>query len=415
MTYELRPYQAAAVERAVAYLTDPRKKGRNGIVVVPTGGGKSLVLAGIVKGLGGPCIVLQPSKEILEQNAQKLVGYGYKPAIFSASTGRHEIGDLTLGTIGTVANQATAFRAFPYVLIDECHHLVNPRGGMYARFLAAIDGARICGTTATPYRLHSNSFGSILRFLTRTRPRIFHDVIFAAQVGDLLRAGYLAPVEYRQRAVIRRERLRLNSTGADYTDQSVQQHFREVGFAGRLQVEVVRLLVEGRRNIVVFTRFVEESEQLARAIPGAAVVTAETPARERERILEDFRAGRIRVVSNVGIIALGFDFPALETVVLARPTLSLAVFYQQIGRAIRPHPDKARAVVLDLVGLVQQFGRVEDLVLRPGGKTGEQWVVTSNGRPLTNCYFGEQDSRRKYWAERNSAARCHVADAGKVM
>jgi len=81
--------------------------------------------------------------------------------------------------------------------------------------------------------------------------------------------------------------------------------------------------------------------------------------------------------------------------------MSLAVHYQQIGRAIRPHPSKASALVLDLVGSVAQFGRVEDLVLKPGGRTGEQWVIQSRGRDLTNCYFGEQSKSRQYWAGRN--------------
>jgi DNA repair protein RadD len=405
--YTLRLYQRDAVDRGVAYLTDPRMAGRNGIIVMPTGSGKSLLVAGIATRLPGPCIVFQPTREILQQNAAKLAAYGYKPALFSASVGRKEIGTITLATIGSVVRHAEAFRQFSYVLIDECH-LVNAKGGMYRDFLQVLDNARCLGTTATPFRLASNSYGSILRFLTRTRPRIFRDVVHVTQVRELLEGGYLAPVEYRQRPVIKRDRLRLNSTGADYTDASVQLHFKEINFAGRLQTEVEQLLAEGRKNVLVFTRFVEESECLAKAIPGAAVVTAETPSADRARILSDFKAGQIRVVSNVGIVALGFDFPALETVVLARPSVSLALFYQQVGRAIRPHPAKARAVVVDLVGLVEQFGRVEDLVLEQGGKSGDLWVVRSKGRDLTNAYFGEPDPKRQakasYWSGRKSGA-----------
>jgi DNA repair protein RadD len=379
------------VRAGVQYLTNPKLAGRHGLIVAPTGSGKSLVVAGIATALPGPCVVFQPTKEILEQNEAKLASYGYRAAVFSASCGRKEVGTITLATIGSVARHVEAFRAFPYVLIDECH-FVNAKGGMYRDFLAVLDHARVLGLTATPYRLASNSFGSVLRFLTRTRPRIFRDVVHLTQVGDLCRAGYLAPVEYREHPVIRRDRLRLNSTGADYTDGSVQLAFWEVGFAGRLQHTVTSLLAEGRKNVLVFTRFVAESEQLAAAIPGAAVVTAETPARERERILTDFKAGRIPVVSNVNVVSIGFDFPALETVVLARPSVSLALYYQQTGRAVRPCAGKARAVVVDLVGLVEQFGRVEDLTLRPGGKRGESWEVASKGRALTNVYFGERDN-----------------------
>lgn len=387
--YALRPYQHAAVQAGMAYLHNPRLAGRHGLIVAPTGSGKSLVIAGIAAGLNGPCVVFQPSKEILEQNAAKLTAYGYRPAVFSASVGRREIGAITLATIGSVVRQAEAFRDLPYVLIDECH-LVNAKGGMYRDFLEALPRTRILGLTATPYRLASNSLGSQLRFLTRTRPRVFRDVVHHTQVGELFRAGYLSPLTYDINPIVNPDLLQLNTTGADYTDASVQRHFQTIGFGSRLRDVVLQQLAAGRKNVLVFTRFTEESRQLAAQVPGAAVVTADTPPVERARILADFKAGRIRVVSNVGIVAIGFDYPELECVVLARPTVSLALYYQQVGRAIRPHPSKTTAHVIDLVGLVRQFGRIEDLTLTPGGARGDQWVVASGPRPLTNLYFAQR-------------------------
>jgi len=409
--YQLRPYQSAAVDAAVAYLTDEKLAGRHGIVVQPTGAGKSLAIANIVARLPGPCVVLQPSKEILEQNAAKLVSYNYHPAVFSASFGRREIGRITLATIGSVVRHAEAFRGIPYVLIDECHHAANPKGGQYLDFLSVLEGARLLGLSATPFRLHSNSLGSELRFLTRTRPRIFRDVVHVTQIQDLVRDGYWCPLEYRTLNVVDRTKLALNSTGADYTDASVQRHFAEVGFVGKLYDAVRALLAEGRKHILVFTRFVDEAERLAQALPCVGVVTAETPAGVRADLIRAFRAGQIRVVANVGVLGIGFDFPALDTVVLGRPSVSLATYYQQVGRGVRPHPSKARVVVVDLVGLSDLFGKVEDLVVRSSGPKGEQWVVTSNGRALTNCYFAQRDGinpqavakaqkNRQYWARR---------------
>lgn len=407
--YVLRLYQRDAVDRGVAYLTDPAMAGRNGIIVIATGGGKSLVIAKIAMALNGPCIVFQPTKEILEQNAAKLTAYGYPPALFSASVGRREVGRITLATIGSVRKHADLFQDYPYVLIDECHFMASPKGGMYKDVLDVLAGARICGLSATPFRLASNSFGSQLRFLTRTRPRIFRDVIYVSQIADLLRDGFLARIEYQVRPLIKRERLAYNSTGADYTDASVQLAFREVGFESKLQQEVEVLLAAGRRNVLVFTRFISESAALVRRLgTGAAIVTGETPMRERARILNDFKAGRIKVVANCSVLAVGFDFPELETVVLASPTVSLARYYQEVGRAIRPSPGKTSALVVDLVGLVAQFGRVEDLVLTQDGKNGDLWVVKSKGRDLTNAYFGEPDPKRQakasYWSGRKSGA-----------
>lgn len=375
--------------------------------------GKSLVIAGIATQLDAPCIVFQPSKEILEQNAEKLAGYGYRPAVFSASLGRREVGQITLATIGSVMRYPKAFKDVRYVLIDEAH-VTNARGGMYDEFLESLPDARILGLTATPFRLASNSFGSQLRFLTRTRPRVFRDLVHVTQIQDLVRDGYWAPLRYLDQPAVDRARLKLNATGADYTDASVQAHLLEVGFVGKLQQAVEQQLDEGRRNVLVFTRFVHESERLAKAVPGTAVVTAETPAAERARILTDYRRGKIRVVTNVGVVALGFDYPELECVVLGRPSISLALYYQQVGRCVRPHRSKPYAQVVDLVGLTHLFGRVENLELRQVGAGADQWAMCSGSRQLTNVNFAERDDvgreaiakangRRKFWATRRRA------------
>lgn len=410
MQFELRPYQEEATSEGVSYLTNPKLKNRNGVIVAPTGSGKSLVIASIATRLPGPCIVFQPSKEILQQNLAKLASYGYRPAVFSASMDRREIGKITLATIGTAVSAAEYFADLPYVLIDECH-LVNPKAGMYRDFLDAMQAKRVLGLTATPYRLASNSLGSELRFITRTRPRVFRDVVHVTQIGDLFEQRFLAPLEYEIVEALPRERLKMNTKGSDYSDASVRSLFGEVGFVGRLVEQVQQELAAGAKNVLVFTRFVEESERIARALPGlVAVVTSDTPDRERQRILEDFKAGRLRVVANVGIIAIGFDYPELECVILGRPTVSLAVYYQQVGRVLRPHPNKPKARVVDLVGLVKQFGRVEDIVIRPGGAKGDLWTVCSKERPLTNVLFAERDGlapevavkqqkKRRFWAK----------------
>ena len=412
MSYQLRLYQQEATAAGLAYLMNPKLKGRNGIIVQPTGSGKSLVIANIATRLDGPCVVFQPSKEILEQNLEKLAHYGYRASVFSASMGRKEIGQITLATIGSVARRAEAFKDVPYVLIDECH-LVNAKGGMYREFTEMLDRSRVLGLTATPYRLASNSLGSELRFLTRTVPRVFRDVVHHTQIGDLFMQGYLSPLSYRDVPVLPKERLQLNTKGSDYTDESVQSLFGEVGFVRRLQEEVERALDEGRKNVLVFTRFVNESQRLASAVKGCAVVTSETPAGTRENLLTDFKRGRIRVVANVGIIALGFDYPELECVILGRPSISLALYYQQVGRIIRPHHDKPVAHVVDMVGLVKQFGKIEDLTLRPGGTSGSQWTICSGDRPLTNTYFAQRDqvapagqsARSQFWARRYGGRR----------
>lgn len=388
MSFTLRTYQQIATDASVAFLT--AKKPRNGIVVIPTGGGKSLVIAATVAQLDGQCLVFQPSKELLDQNFAKFVAYGYRPAIFSASVGMKRVGEITLATIGSVAKHAERFKDVRYVLVDECHFNMNAKGGMYTTFLDSLNDVRILGLTATPFRLSTDGFGgSILKFLTRTRPRIFQDVVHVTQIGDLYRDGYLAKLTYEVIKGFDRSKLRVNSTGADYTDESVQREFSNIGFADMLTQRVAGLIKEGRR-VLVFTRFIAEARALSERLGGVEYVTGETGKSEREDCIRRFKTGRTMCCANVNVLGVGFDYPELDTVVLASPTMSLARYYQWVGRAIRPHASKVNgSLIVDMVGLVEQFGGVEDLVCE---QVAGKWVITSKGRQLTNIYYGQKEA-----------------------
>jgi DNA repair protein RadD len=262
---------------------------------------------------------------------------------------------------------------------------VNAEDGMYKDFIKAIQ-CKVLGLTATPYRLYSSRFyGSMLRFITRTNPRIFNELLYCCQVKTLLERGYLAPMNYYQLNIVNTARLKVNSTGNDYTDASVRQHYQEIKFNDSLENIIQRLLVAGRTSILVFTRFIDEANHIAQRYAGqAAVVSAQTPKQEREAILKAFKEKRIKVVTNVGVLTTGFDFPELATVVLARPTRSLALYYQMCGRAIRPHEGKVSWIV-DLCGNYRRFGRVDDLEMRET-KPGI-WAVFSNNKQLTNVWL----------------------------
>lgn len=280
------------------------------------------------------------------------------------------------------------------VLVHNCH-LVNSHGGMYDEVIEHM-GRRVLGLTATPYRLatttdiKTGAKYSILKFLTRTNPRIFQKVVYYVQNRRLFDDGHLAKLVYHDVKAINRQNLQPNSTGADYTDASVRAEYRASGFDAKVVRVVNRLFEIGRRNCLVFTRFVQEAEMVARSVPGAALVSAESSAKERDRVISGFRSGRIRCVCNVGILTTGFDYPQLEAVVMARPTRSLGLWYQVVGRGIRPHPNKDHTMVIDMAGNLQQFGKVEDLELSEEGG----WHIESHGRHLTQVPFGEPRWKR---------------------
>lgn len=364
-------------------------------MVLPTGSGKSVIISELAYRLNEPILVFCPSKELVQQDYDKMMTYGVSDCgIYSASVGLKEIRKITFATIGSVMNHLHDFDHFRYVVVDESH-LVNAKAGQYKEFLTVRKDRQVVGLTATPYRLTSSlDFGCTLKFLTRTRPRVFDRLIYFCQIQDLLKQGYLAKLKYFDLTNIDLTRVHSNSTGMDYDDNSLTQEFERSGFYDRLTQTTLRVLHpkngRPRNGILVFTRFTKEADALVATLKGAGIdaesVSAQTPPKERKRIVDGFKTGEIKVVANVGIMTTGIDYPALDTVILARPTKSLAVYYQCIGRIIRPYKGKD-GWVIDLAGNCQRFGKVEDLTISLERPNSQLWCIASNGRQLTNKPF----------------------------
>ena len=418
----LRDYQQEASDAAVKFFRNKRDKS-NALIIAPTGSGKTHVIADIASKLNTNVLVLCPNKDILEQDHSKMKLYGYDGGIYSASAGKKIIKRITFAMIGSIMAHIDDFDEFGAIIIDEAH-CVNAAGGMYKTFLTKVP-RKILGLTATPYRLFTQlgieykgeffANGSykeedyfiggfmpkpgvvqtqkcILKFLTRTRPRIFSKVIYDISIQKLLKDGYLAHLQYFSMLSYDKSRVKLNSTGRDYDEQSLQSEYERSNVDEKLIDILMRLLHPKRggerKGILVFTSFIWQAEKVAKQVPNSVVVSANTPKKERERITKAFKAGQIKFIINVGIFTTGFDYPALDTVVMARPTKSLALYYQCIGRAIRPYKGK-HGWIIDLTDNYEKFGRVEDLYMsesRPGqyvinGYAGGQW------KPLTNVYY----------------------------
>ena len=381
MSFAPRPYQQEAINSAVTFFKGKEKK--NAILILPTGSGKSIVIANIASALEGNTIVFQPSKEILEQNFAKFVSYGYRAAVYSASAGQKRIDKVTFATIGSVAQKHHLFRDFKNIIIDECH-LVNSKGGMYHDFIKAIGDAKVVGMTATPYRLTASIGGAELKFLTRTSPRIFNKVIYYIQNDYLFNNGYLAKLEYFKFNVVDRTMLTMNSSGTDFTEQSLRAYYRRIDMPTTTAYYANRLLAK-RKNLLIFCTLIAEAQKTAHLIPGAVVITGDTNKADRERILKQFKSGVIKCVVNVGVLTTGFDYPELEAVLIARSTMSLSIYYQIVGRAMRPHPDKVSAWIVDLGGNIDFFGKIETMRIETT-PTGLHYI-SNNGRQLTNVTF----------------------------
>lgn len=371
--YKLRPYQAEAVEIAVNKL---RGKSKPFIIQAATGAGKSLIIADICHKINEPILILQPSKEILEQNYAKLISYDplIDAGIYSASAGRKEIRKFTFATIGSIYKKPEQFKHFKYAIVDECHGL-NPKkaDGMLTQFFRDIECEHVCGLTATPYRIDTlwtrESNGDLtstasLKMINRiSRTPFFKSIAYKIETAELIENGFLSPVKYFTEPSDWSQ-LRINSTGADFTEESIEK------FAGkRIEriVQGIRYADTSRKRTLTFCSTIGQAEHVLEHVrqQGTAItmVTGKTPKKEREDLIEQFKAGDIKHMVNVGVFTTGFDAPVLDTVILARPTMSLALYYQMVGRGIRTDPDDNSKVlhVYDLVGVVERLGRVETI------------------------------------------------------
>lgn len=387
MKYALRPHQEQAVSAAVEHI---RHGKGGGLIVAPTSYGKSLLPAAIASRIHEPICVFQPSLELLNQNLEKMHAYGLDPAVFSASAGSKQISDVTLATIGSAINKPELFRRFRTIIIDEAHLATRrhklaagEQQTMYARFLQAMGHPKLIGMTGTPWKLMTNGLGSENRFLTRMKDTIWNEVIYVKQVDELKKDGYLADLEYFYHKGIDPTQLVLNSSGSEYTDASIKAAMMGGHWEAKVLNMIERLLKHGRKSILVFTPFVADSERVAKFLPGIAqVVHGDMGKKERDKAIKDFKSGVVPVTLNAKLLGIGFDHPQLDTIIDASPTMSLSNYVQRIGRGLRQHPNKKSTYILDMCGNTKVFGKVEDIKVTRDYKG--KWVVTSNGRQLTN-------------------------------
>lgn len=369
----LRPYQEQAVHGAKKWLNKYKKPG---IIVAPTGSGKSLVVAALAKELGHT-LVFQPNKELLMQNFEKYSLIADNATIFSASAKSKELGYVTFATIGSVVNRPKEeFDIFKYLIVDECH-LYPSDGVQFYKFIKDHPDIKVIGLTATPFRLKTTSFGTSLSML-HGHSHIWGGYAHMTQIKEV--SNYWSPIEYTQEDT-NLELLKVNSVGSEYTDDSLEE------YAESIEEKVFRLIdsYEGKK-LLVFVPSVEQAARMSGQLKNASYVCSDTKDKERKDRVDRFKDGDIDVMFNVNIFSVGFDFPLLDGVIDGQPTLSLARYYQRVGRICRAHPDKPLAKYIDVAGNYKKFGKVEDLEFRPN-KVG--YHVYSGNTKLTGVPMWE--------------------------
>lgn len=266
------------------------------------------------------------------------------------------------------------------MIVHNCHLNPPSKTSMFCKFFEDLN-VKILGLTATPFRLKSYNFPdrhSKLNMLMRERPKIFKDIISVTQIKDLYNQQYLCPLKYVQ-DVSDQSLLRVNSTGADFTDESKDRFEQEQEICKKIAIGCQK--VKSRKHVLIFVPTLIQGEKVCKFLSGCEFVHSKLKAKERDAIIKRFKSGETKYVVNVGVLGIGFDFPELDMIIDASPTLSLARYYQRLGRLLRPHISKLDGLIVDLVGNYQRFGKIEDLEILNTTKDG--WGVFSKGKILT--------------------------------
>jgi DNA repair protein RadD len=383
MSIVLRQYQIEPVKVGTDFFN--KKKADPSIMVLPTAAGKSIIIAQIAKNVGDRLLVIQPSKELLEQNYNKFINLGGEASIYSASMNEKEIGNITYATIGSIVNIAGQFRKLGIhrVIIDECDRFPREPGGMLRRFLSAAGITHVLGLTATPLKLQTNisedgrPFSKLVMLTSKSKKgNFFKEIIHVTQIKEMVDLSYWSKLQYESYD-FDSGKLIYNSTGADYTDDSIRKAYTEHNISDKIIKKIGDLT--DRKAILVAVPSISEATFLAARLPQAAVLHSELTSKERDRIVSEFKSGILRIIVQVNILTVGFDYPELDCIITGRPTASLSWWYQFVGRVTRIHTDKQNGLVVDFVGSVPKFGKVEELYFK---KEDYMWKLYGEGKKL---------------------------------
>jgi len=388
-----RPYQSAAVTATWNFL---QYREGNPCIVIPTGGGKSIVIATLCEDAltqwpGTRICILAHVQELVGQNYDKLkTQWPEAPAgIYAASLNRRDrFNPIIFASIQSVAKRAATLGWFDLLLIDEAHRIPLKDEGLYRMFinacLAINPRLRIVGLTATDYRLGGGPIVDSDYILTHK--------VYEARIGDLVREGYLCRLTSKA-GNARADMDGMHIRNGDYVQAELQQASNVEAIVNAACDEMVERCAD-RHAWIVFAAGAEHAESVTaklieRGIAAASITDKTATGLRRERIAK-FQNRELRALVNVNILSEGFDAPHIDAVVLMRRTQSAALYYQQVGRGMRLFPGKADCLVLDFTDNVERLGPVDAIVgpKRPGDKAKGE--ATLRQCPECNTYVPVQ-------------------------
>ncbi|WP_407505613.1 DEAD/DEAH box helicase [Vibrio parahaemolyticus] len=397
--YTLRPYQADSVKAVIHYF---RKHSTPAVIVLPTGAGKSLVIAELARLAKGRVLVLAHVKELVEQNHAKYEGYGLKGAIFSAGLGRKETDQqVVFASVQSVVRNLDSFKnQFSLLVIDECHRVPDDKNSSYQKVITHLrelnPGIKVLGLTATPYRL---GMGWIYQYHTRGQvrteeSRFFRDCIFELPIRYLLDENFLTPARMMDAPVLSYDfsQLKPANTGR-YKEAEMDMVIDKAKRATPQIVEQIIQYARERKGVMIFAATVRHAQEIHGLLPEGetAIVIGDTPTPERGAIIQAFKNREIKYLVNVSVLTTGFDAPHVDLIAILRPTESVSLYQQIVGRGLRLSEGKNECLVLDYAGNSYDLYQPEVGDPKPDS-TSEIITIPCPACGFNNNFWGKLDS-----------------------
>lgn len=353
----LRDYQLAAVEAIWENLN------RHVVASLPTGSGKSHIIAEICKRAleyeGTHILIMAHVRELLEQNAAKIQAAipDAPVGIYCAGLKQRELKPITVASVQSLA-RAKELPAYDLILVDEAHRIPHGKAGQYHAIFDRLPEAKICGLTATPYRLDGG-------YIHEGDDALFDDLVYDCPAGDLIAKGYLSPIHAYQG-----KEADLTGVGTRQGDFIIDEMAER--FCGgdmiASSVRDIRQKAHDRKKIMVFCCSIRHCQMILEELvrqgeESVELVTGKTPKDERVQIIQQFRDGDLRILINCDVLTTGFDAPNVDCIALLRATKSPGLYVQMVGRGLRLAPGKESCLLLDFGGNVRRHGPIDSVAV----------------------------------------------------
>lgn len=389
MAVTLRDYQAEAIDALYDWFGKHRT---NPLIVVPTGGGKSVILAEFIRRVLAEfprerILCVTHVKELIEQNeaAMRRLWPECPTGIYSAGIGRRDHdAQVVFAGVQSIYNRAQLLGWFDLAIVDEAHLIPGKGMGMYRTLFQDLTATnanlKVIGLTATPFRTGEGR-------LDEGDGKMFGGVAYNCEVPRLIRDGWLSNITNKGCRTGGISTEGVKKQGGDWIAKELQRAANQDDLVGAAVDEMISRGAE-RKSWLVFCCGIAHADNVAARLIEKGItcetVYGKTPKAERADTIDRFRRGVIRCVVNVNVLTTGFDAPNVDMIVMLRPTLSPVLYVQMVGRGLRIAPGKEDCLLLDFSHNVVRHGPINEVTIK------EPKPVEKGSMPAKQCPVCEE-------------------------